>query len=156
MKVILSHSYNKKNKYFLVEKDGESLEKIFLKLAVLLTIIFHLNTPFSLEEEEIAKLLKIKLDFKTYKYNELWKKYKIIDVNFSNFFTLFENQSEDIIYHVDLYYFWDFYFYNKRDFKRVYKELKNNKKFYKQIHTELILTLKNQYLESYKSQIKDL
>ena len=160
MRIVLSHSYNKENRYFLVEKKDEPLEKIFLRLSALLTMIFHLNSTFGLEEEEISKLLKKKFnftcDFKPYEYNELWKKHKILDVNYSDFYNLLEEQSDENIYHVDLYCFWEIYFHNKRNFKRVYKELKNNEKFYKEIHEELILSLKSQYIKSYNLQLQEL
>lgn len=106
MRIVLSHSYNKENRYFLVEKKDEPLEKIFLRLAALLTMIFHLNSNFDLEEEEISRLLKNKFnftcDFKSYEYNELWKKHKIIDVNYFEFYNLLKEQSDENIYHVDL------------------------------------------------------
>lgn len=163
MKIILSHCYDIRDKYFVIETKEEPLEKFFLKLATLLIVSYNLDSSFELERDILTKILKEKFhyasDLKPHSYNELWNTNQVIECHTFSFSTLFKNQTETNIYHLDLYSFWEGYFsssLNKRNLERIDKELKNNKEFYKKIYQEISLIMKNQYKEFYDYKIIEL
>ncbi len=163
MKIILSHFYDIKDYYFVIDIKEETLEKFFLKLATLLIIAYNLDHSFELEVNVLTKILKEKFnydsDLKSYSRHELWDSNQIIEAHTFSFSTLFKKQSESDIYHLEVYSFWEGYFsssVNKRNLDRIEKEVKNSEKFYKKIYQEMYLIIQNQYKDFYEYKLSKL
>lgn len=163
MKIILSHYYDIKDYYFVIDIREETLEKFFLKLATILIITYNLDHSFDLEVNVLTKILKEKFnydsDLKSYSHQELWETNQIIEAHTFSFSTLFKKQSESDIYHLEVYSFWEGYFsssVNKRNLDRIEKVIKNNEEFYKKIYQEMYLVIQNQYKDFYEYQLSKL
>lgn len=163
MKIALSHHHDIKGNCFLIEKEGESLEKTLLTLGTLLVIANSLDRSFHFEIEDLIKILKeeyfFTTDEKKYSSSDLLEKNKVIDCGIFKANTMakiLKQKSEKVIFHIDLYFLWDAYVLSSPVFEKINKEIEDSEKFSKKIYQKLFIIIKNQYKFFYVHNIKKL
>lgn len=140
MRIALCHRYNRKEEYFVLEKENITIEEITRIIAKILIIQDEIDRQSPIRTGGKAKILmdyySFSSDLKGYEYRELKNKGKIFQVDFRNIKKL---KTERHIYIMDEYLLWEHYICRGDNCVGLEEEMEENKdgltgKLYKTIY----------------------
>lgn len=164
MKIILSQSYGLWKEYHFIENEEETLDKFLIKLGIILIVAYQIDDSFRFEENDIIEIFSKKFGFnckgKFESYEELGEYNEIIECGYFNLNKLCNNYNSNNVYHVEINSFVYGYLLlivnNNKELEKIRKNIKENKKKYKEVYEKVMLIMKNKYKKEYAEKIKTL
>ena len=159
MKIALTHYYEGK-KYFILEKENMSLQKIISNISKVILIESHIDESSYIGIEKVSDILVKHFKFisNLEEYNDVDIPFKIKKIRVRQIPQVQKNIPQNTIYEVDLCDVWEWYLCCGHDnFLKETKEMKEIKIIYQYIYdlvlldrTEFYNDLSNTLEENYK------